>query len=283
MVSIYTKVGVALFALGIIITFLVVAIHVPIPFMIGKYGQSISMEPIPINGSYVDIQIPGSYSHPFSSIQLTIKSTILGEPGEELWGTVKLLYSNPGKDIFGELPASSSFYLNSDGTGNEQQLTTSMSLSQKYASSSFSLYLRIKCDPDFAPESEYTGSLYLKECEMEVLYTLFAMILPPIFTLIGSAVCIGGFFINYRRLAKPKAKAVPDGWEPSLRMGTAFEPKEKRAPKMTIKPTKSKEKPTKKVAKKAVPKGGPQQACKYCGKNVSTSAFFCPHCYGKLR
>ena len=138
MVSIYTKAGGALFAFWIIFSFLVVAIHVPIPFIIGKYGQSISMEPIPINGSYVDIKIPGSYSHPFSSIQLTIRSTILGEPGEELWGNVKLLYSNPEKDIFGDLNAygDTSFHLNTGGTGNEQQLTTSMSLNQKYASSS---------------------------------------------------------------------------------------------------------------------------------------------------
>lgn len=286
MVSIYTKVGVALFALGFIITFLVVAIHVPIPFMTGKYGQSISMEPIPTNGSYVDIQILGSYSHPFSSIQLTFKTTILGEPGEELWGNVKLLYSNPGKDIFGDLNAygDTSFNLNTGSTGSEQQLTFYMSLNQKYASSSFSLYLRFKCDPMFMPGFEYSGSLYLKQCEMEVLYTLFATVIPPISALIGSVVCIGGFFINYRRLAtKPKPREVPGGWEPSLRMGTAFESKEKKAPKMAIKPTKAKEKPTKKVGKKAVPKGGPQQACKYCGKSVSTSAFFCPHCYGKLR
>ena len=290
MVSIYTKVGVALFAIGIVISILVVAIRVPIPFINGTYGQSISMEPIPINGSYVDIQIPGSYSHPFSSIQLTIKSTILGEnsePGEELWGNVKLLYSNPGKGIFGELQAwgDSSFYLSSGGTGSEQQVTQHMSLSQKYASGSFSLYLRINCDPTFfGPESEYTGSLYLEKCEMEVLYTLFAMVLPPIFTLIGSAVCIGGFIINYRKLAaKPKPREVPSGWEPSLKMGTAFAPKEKKEPKMAVKPTTPAEKSAKKVAKKAVPTGGPTHTCKFCGKNVPTSAFFCPHCYGKLR
>lgn len=285
MVSIYTKVGVAVFALGIAISFLVVAIRVPIPFMAGTYGQSISMEPIPTNGSYVDIKIPGSYSHPISSIQLTIKSTILGEPGEELWGRIDLLYKKP-KDIFYELPAwgDSSFYLNSGDTGSEQQLTQQMSLSQKYASSSFSLYLRIRCDPTFNPGSEYTGSLYLEKCEMEVLYTLFAMALPPIFTLIGSAVCIGGFIINYRKLAaKPKPREVPGGWEPSLKMGTAFASKEKKAPKMAIKPTTPAEKPAKKVAKKAVPTGGSTHTCKYCGKNVPTSAFFCPHCYGKLR
>ena len=284
MVSIFTKVGLALFAFGIIFSFLIA--RVPIPFINGKYGQSISMEPIPIDGSYVDIQIPGSYSHPFSSIQMTFKITILGDPGEPIWGNVKILYSNPGKDIFGELPTwgDTSFYLNTEGTSSEQQLTSHMSLKPKYASSSFSLYLRIKCDPQAIPDSEYSGSLYLKECELEVLYTVFAFVLPPICILLGLIVIVGGFFINYRRLAaKPKPTTIPEGWEPSLRMGTAFEPKEKRAPKMAVKSTKSKEKPPKKVVKKAVPKGGPQVACKYCGKNVSSSAFFCPHCFGKLR
>ncbi|MFX1249523.1 MAG: hypothetical protein ACFFBQ_19180 [Promethearchaeota archaeon] len=283
MVSIYTKVGLAFFALGITIIIVLSVLRVPIPFFAGRYGQSISMEPIPINGSYVDIQIPGSYSHPFSNLQLTIRSTVLGEPGEELWGSVKLLYSNLGKDIFGELPAwgDTSFYLNSGGIGNEQQLTTSMTLNRKYASSSFSLYLRIKCDPTFNPDVKYTGSLYLKECEIEVIYTLFAAVIPPIIILIGLVVFIGGFLINYRKLtAKPKFRDVPSGWEPSLKMGTAFEPKEKKAT-MTIKPTK--EKPKKKFVKKTVPTKGPEHACKYCGKSVSTSAFFCPHCYGKLR
>lgn len=286
MVSIYTKVGLALFALGFVIIIMTSLLRFPIPFIVGKYGQSISMEPIPINGSYVDIQIPGSYSHPFSNIQLTIKSTILGESGEELHGDVKLLYSDPGKGIFGELPAwgDISFYLNSMDTGSEQQITTYMSLSQKYASRSFSLYLRIKCNLGWNPDAKYTGSLYLEKCEMEVIYTLFAMVLPPISALIGSVVCIGGFIINYRRLAAgPKPREVPGGWEPSLKMATAFEAKEKKAPKLAITPTKSEVKPAKKVAKKAVPKGGPQQACKYCGKSVPTSAFFCPHCYGKLR
>ncbi|MFX0122206.1 MAG: hypothetical protein ACFFAE_01095 [Candidatus Hodarchaeota archaeon] len=286
MVSIFTKVGVGLFAIGIILTFLVVVIHVPIPFIIGRYGQSISMEPIPINGSYVDIQIPGSYSHPFSSIQLTFKITILGEPGEEIWGNVKLLYSDPGKDIFGELNAygDTSFYLNTGGSGSEQQSTFYSSLSPKYASSNFILYLRFKIDPMFNPEFKYTGSLYLKQCEMEALYTAFASVIPPISALIGSVICVGGFIMNYRKLtAKPKPREVPGGWEPSLKMGTAFEAKEKKAPKMAIKPTETKKIPTKKVAKKVVSKGGPQQACKYCGKSVSTSAFFCPHCYGKLR
>jgi len=286
LVSIYTKVGLALFALGFVIIIMTSLLRFPIPFIVGKYGQSISMEPIPINGSYVDIQIPGSYSHPFSNMQMTIRSTILGEPDEELHGNVKLLYSNPGKGIFGELPSwgDPSFYLNSMDTGSKQQITTYMSLNQKYASSSFSLYLRFKCDLASNPDVKYTGSLYLEKCEMEVIYTLFAMVLPPISALIGSVVCIGGFIINYRRLAaRPKPREVPSGWEPSLKIGTAFEAKEKKAPKMAITPTKSEEKPAKTVAKKAVPKAGPQQACKYCGKSVSASAFFCPHCYGKLR
>lgn len=279
--------GLALFALGFVIIIMTSFLHFPIPFIVGKYGQSISMEPIPINGSYVDIQIPGSYSHPFSNMQLTIRNTILGEPGAELWGDVKLLYSDPGKGIFGELPAwgDTNFYLNGEDGGSEQQRTIYMSLNQKYASRSFSLYLRINCEPTGGdPQNEYTGSLYLEKCEMEVIYTLFAMVLPPITALIGSIVCIGGFIINYRKLtAGPKPREVPAGWEPSLKMATAFEAKEKKAPKMAIKPTKSEVKPAKKVAKKAVPKGGPQQVCKYCGKNVPASAFFCPHCYGKLR
>ena len=159
MVSVYTKVGISLFVFGTIITFMVVAFGVSFPFMIAKYGQSISMETIPTDGSYVDIQIPGSFSHPFS-IQLTIKSTISTEADESIYGYIKVLYSNPDKGIFGELPAEgdSSFNLNYEGTGNKKQLTQHMSLSPKYASSSFNLYLRINCDPNI----DYTGSLYLE-------------------------------------------------------------------------------------------------------------------------
>lgn len=105
--------------------------------------------------------------------------------------------------------------------------------------------------------------------------SLFSTIFPLLFAIIGLILTIVGFI--KRGPAAPKPRAVPGGWEPTLQWGGGTG----KQPKMAIKSTTAAPKKTpKKVVKKAA---AGEQSCKFCGKPVPASAFFCPHCYGKLR
>ncbi|UCE12778.1 MAG: zinc ribbon domain-containing protein [Candidatus Heimdallarchaeota archaeon] len=104
--------------------------------------------------------------------------------------------------------------------------------------------------------------------------SLFSTILPILFVIIGLILTIVGFI--KRGPAVPKPRPAPGGWEPTLQWGGGA-----KQPKMAIKSETAAPKPTqRKVVKKAA---AGDQSCKFCGKSVPASAFFCPHCYGKLR
>ncbi len=96
----------------------------------------------------------------------------------------------------------------------------------------------------------------------------------------GAALVITGYIINRKQKIK---KPTDVKWEPTLKWrGETPITGETKAPKMAIKTTPQPKKKVKKVVKKASPKAGDTKDCKYCGKSVQRSAFFCPHCYGKL-
>ncbi|UCG02190.1 MAG: zinc ribbon domain-containing protein [Candidatus Heimdallarchaeota archaeon] len=134
---------------------------------------------------------------------------------------------------------------------------------------------------DLSVEIDNTGDsrISMLASRVDITYTLFAQIIPALLAIAGLVVTIVGV-VTSRRPSVPKAKAAPGGWEPTLQWGGGAAAKQ---PKMAIKSTTAQPKKVKKVVKKAAPAGGAQQPCKFCGKPVPASAYFCPHCYGKLR
>lgn len=134
---------------------------------------------------------------------------------------------------------------------------------------------------DLSVEIDNTGDsrISMLASRVDVTYTLLAQIFPLLLAIAGVVVTIVGV-VTGRRPSAPRVKAAPGGWEPTLQWGGGAA---KKQPKMAIKSTAAPSKTVKKVVKKVAPAGGAQQPCKFCGKPVPASAFFCPHCYGKLR
>ncbi|UCG90222.1 MAG: zinc ribbon domain-containing protein, partial [Candidatus Heimdallarchaeota archaeon] len=143
-------------------------------------------------------------------------------------------------------------------------------ISASYAAQGFNLQVRI--------DNQDPTEVKLIASRVDVSYTLFAQILTAIIAIVGLILTVLSFIMG-RGPRVPKAKPAPGGWEPTLQWGGGAA----KQPKMAIKSTAAAPKKTKKVVKKAAPAAGAQQACKFCGKPVPASAFFCPHCYGKLR
>lgn len=273
MVSKFTKVGISLFVVGFITPFLVMAFQLPIPFVVSTHGRSSEVVTIPTNGTSIDIQLANNLWNPYN-IMLTTKYSLYCENGESSVRTM-LIYSS--KKYFGRLYGTHYSYLTD---GQTEDVTRTVMLNAAGSSQTFDLYLRIWVEQTSGQQE--TGDVYLQHREVQALYMLFAFLLPFIMVIAGLGIGIGGFIYNYRRLARG-VKPVDVSWEPTLQTSRDVSPTKTKAPKMAIKSTPPQKKVKKKVAEKVVPKGGPSQACKFCGKQVPAAAFFCPHCYGKIR
>ncbi|MHA1976845.1 MAG: hypothetical protein ACW98I_08110 [Candidatus Hodarchaeales archaeon] len=120
-----------------------------------------------------------------------------------------------------------------------------------------------------------------------VVVQFLGVLTPALLVLIGVMVAVVGLKKGSAPKTKRRKAAPAGGWEPTLQWsggsGGAKPSSTKKRPKMAISSTKGKPQQKRTVVKKAVPKGGAQAGCKFCGKQVPSNAFFCPHCYGKLR
>ncbi|PWI48226.1 hypothetical protein CEE45_07915 [Candidatus Heimdallarchaeota archaeon B3_Heim] len=133
-----------------------------------------------------------------------------------------------------------------------------------------------------------TGSSPIRIFTRRVVIVQFLGILTPVLlALSGVIVTVVGLRQGKAPKVKRKRAAPAGGWEPTLQWsggsGGAKPSTNKKRPKMAISSTKGQPTQKRTVVKKAVPKGGAQAGCKFCGKQVPNNAFFCPHCYGKLR
>ncbi len=181
-------------------------------------------------------------------------------------------YPHPGAALEGTLRS----YDKPDGTSGKQ---ISLSFFDPLSiGESFDIYIKV---------NNY-GSSTIRILTRRVVVVQFLGVLTPILLLLsGAIVAVVG--LRQGKAPKPKRrKATPaSGWEPTLQWGggsSGAKPStNKKRPKMAISSTKPKSSQKKTVVKKAVPKGGAQAGCKFCGKSVPSNAFFCPHCYGKLR
>ena len=283
MVSKYTKLGGALLILSISLTIMINVLQVPIPFATGTYGKSSELVPIPSNGTYVDILLGevNNPIHPFT----TYLSAIYGLKCEngQLTAKTMLLYSDSSTGL-GQIPwTENTYFLNSESGESEITRTIPYSLNGKYAARKYSIYLRVSCDIN----DINTGNLTLEYRELKANFMFFTAILPSLSGFAGIIIMIAGFVINYRKMAKGKPLTVKPEWEPRLQWDGSSSSKKQleKTPRMAIKTKKSstRSKTIKKTIEKVKPESGPSIACKFCGKKMPRSAFFCPHCYGKIR
>ncbi len=155
------------------------------------------------------------------------------------------------------------------GTDGTKQISISTFISPAYASSGFEIRLRVD-NNGFTP-------ITISTRQVTVVFGLFGILLPIILFVIGLLMTV----ISFVRKGEPgvkKPRTVPStGWEPTLQWGggsgTATKGSKKK-PRMAISSQKGKGAPKRKVVKKAVPKGGAQVSCKFCGKQVASTAFF---------
>lgn len=114
-----------------------------------------------------------------------------------------------------------------------------------------------------------------------ILSMLLGVYLFIFIAIIGLVVAVIGWFKS-RSAFVPKGKPSKVDWEPTLEWGSVQKQKKSR-PGLPSRKKKSTSAPVKKKKKVPAGGGGTQVECKFCGRKVDRNAYFCPHCYGKLR
>jgi hypothetical protein len=271
MVSNLTKIGLIVIVCSFL--FGVIAQSLNLPFLTEEHFQSGLSDQIPIDGSYIDIPLIEGISHPFS-FQIIVEWYFHSPSGSEFSVSSSIIITKAGQ-VMGTIPGTinDNNWVSSDDYLQRHYIT----VPSKYGSSSFSLFARVQGQP---ASQEAVNDLYLEDIRVKMTYIIFYMIISPLLFLAGIALVIAGYIIGRKQRAK---KPVDVKWEPTLKWrGESPITGETKAPKMAIKTTPQPKKKVKKVVKKASPIAGDTKTCKFCGKSVQRSAFFCPHCYGKL-
>lgn len=266
-----TVIGLIVLILGsvflVLFTFLLPQFNIAVPIIAGSSSQT-STQNISA-GNTERIAVANVGGHP---LWVSIRVTFILQGANQYDCNVKLVYES---NNYGRNDISSVKQYNENPNNNYIQKTITATLMPPYSSTQYDLYLEI--------ENNGNDRIVLGQRVVLVNYSLFSTVMPAIIALVGLILIIIGI-VTGRGPSVVKAKAAPGGWEPTLQWGGgsgAGAPATTKQPKMAIKSTKA-PKNGKKVVKKAAAGGG-QQACKFCGKQVAASAFFCPHCYGKLR
>jgi hypothetical protein len=280
MVSKVSIVGIPIFLVGLVLLLLFTVIGLVI-FPFGTTGARVDGNIIisPSTSQSVDIIEGGAEigTHP---LQVFVKANLIIMFTGDYSCRVSVIYSpsEPGAQT-GFLRTGVSW--NGNNPNNNEQRSITCTVPASYAGRRYSIYLEI--------ENLGTSDITIGQRMIELRWSLYSTYLPILIVIIGLIVTILGFTVLKGGPAAPKRKkaVTPGGWEPTLQWGggssTSSGATTGKRPKMAIKSTKAVKSGQKKVVKKVVPKGGAQQSCKFCGKNVPASAFFCPSCYGKLR
>ena len=265
--------GIPLLIIGILIFTLSTFQLVPLPLVVASTGDYQQNLQIPSGGTR-DALVVRDVSHP---LFVLVKVSFNLRSQSDIHCKVNLVYESTDGNTVQEIFQNPQ-YKDGDGDWDTfQTFSVSTQIGPSYAAKGFSLKLRIENTGDDPVTLGVTKGYFT--------FTLFASVFPAIFAIVGLALVIIGTVMS-RKPAVAKPKPAPGGWEPTLQWGggaAAGTQPTRKQPKMAIKSTKAPKKVTKKVIRKAAPAAGAQQACKFCGKPVSASAFFCPHCYGKLR
>ena len=267
MVHMFTKIGGAVFGVGFLIILLtgIVGVAIP-PFTLGT-GWVVQDQYV--NGhSELDITAVSQVSHPFFTL-CEVKITITSDSSYQCY--LALVYESRDGLISSDIGFSGEI----SGAALEiQTYTFSTMISNAASARGYSLLIRV--------QNSLGSQIQVTRTQASITFSMFALIFPGIITLIGGVLIIFGFMKGRGAPSIKQPKPV-SGWEPTLQWGGSSGSTSRR-PKMAIKSSDKKApQPKKTVVKKVTPAGGSQTSCKFCGKQVPTTAFFCPHCYGKLR
>ncbi|MHA2224405.1 MAG: hypothetical protein ACXAC8_04335 [Candidatus Hodarchaeales archaeon] len=271
MVSKITIIGAPIFVIGLLmfILFTFLGILIIPPFIVSS-PQLTDTVTVPAGTTRTVSLMNGNIgAHP---LPLIAKGIFIVESDNGYDATITLMHISE----LGEL--STGVVVNYVDPAGSLQKSLQVTLAGQGTSVPFTLSLNV----------DNTGSneIRIRTRVVQVTFMLFATFIPIIIALIGFLLIIVGLIAGRgkKAAAAKRPKAVPGGWEPTLQWGggsgTSSTAKQ---PKMAIKSSKAPKKGKKKVVRKVAAPGGGQQGCKFCGKQVATSAFFCPHCYGKLR
>jgi len=279
MVSKVTIIGIPIFLSGIVLLLLFTVIGVAFyPF--GFEAPAITGDPVTVTpGSIQTIELTeGNARLPTLPLWAFAKTSFHIESYSDLDFELTLTFDgNVQQDLF----TVNVFKLYSgDGSApTELVKTNSITLTPAATSSSYTFTITIR--------NLGSNDLTIGNRSVKTIYSLTSTIIPLILALIGIIVIIVGFIVSRGKPSTTKKRekvTTPGGWEPTLQWGggsAKTSTTKTKKPKMAIKSTKTSVKTKNKVVQG--PTGGAQASCKFCGKNVPSSAFFCPHCYGKLR
>ncbi|MHA1971757.1 MAG: hypothetical protein ACTSW1_02120 [Candidatus Hodarchaeales archaeon] len=212
--------------------------------------------------------VPG---HPFF---VTIKVAVMLDSPSPTDCTISLKYESRDGAISALIPGTEKDYTIDSYT----PVSVSTVISPSFAGPGFNILLTV--------ENKGTNTITITQSLVNLQFMLFSHLIPLLLALIGTIITVVGFIKGKKGVTTKKVKEVPAGWEPTLQWGSTSAKKAAgstsgKKPKLAIKSTKTKK--TKTVVKRTVAPSGGKSTCKFCGKQVPANAFFCPHCYAKLK
>ena len=277
MASISRIIGIVLLLIGILLFSVINVAGMAFPPFGGSTRPELTNSPVtPFTSD--DVFIGAVPAHPMFPFFTSLKVTFELQSDFLYSCDVVLLFESQSIPIPQEIGGTSNSYAESEGTVTKTITTV---ISPQAASEAFNIYVRVN--------NTGTNILFVSERQVSVVYSFFGLVIPGLITLIGLIVTVISFVRGRSAAPKMKKRPAPGGWEPTLQWGGgsassgAKDKSARKRPKMAISSTKGKPARKTKVVRKTVPAGGAQASCKFCGKPVPQNAFFCPHCYGKLK
>lgn len=277
MASILRILGIILLLVGILSFSVINIFGMAIPPFGGRTQEEISS--VQIGASLEDVVFIGAVpEHPVFPFFTNVKAIFILQSDFPYSCDVVLMFESASVPIAQEIGGTRS--ISEQGGGNKQITITTM-ITPQAASESFTIRLKL--------DNTGSSTITVATRRVDVVYTIFGMGIPGLLMLIGIIITVVSFVKGKKSDPEVKKRASPGGWEPTLQWSGASgasgskSKTGKKKSKMAISSTKVKGGKKPKIVKKAVPLGGAQVGCKFCGKQVAKSAFFCPHCYGKLR
>ncbi|MCK4849549.1 MAG: zinc ribbon domain-containing protein, partial [Candidatus Heimdallarchaeota archaeon] len=219
--------------------------------------------------------------HPIFPFFTSVKVSVLLQSDSPYTCEIVLMYESNSIPIAREIGGTAKNIENQGGVGVYKQITITAMISPEAASEDFTISLKLR--------NTGAGIITVSHRRVDVVYSLFGLVLPGLIILIGLVLTVVSFVIGKKSSPRTRKRATPGGWEPTLQWSggsgasKSKNSSSKKRSKMAISSIKGKSGKKTKIVKRSVPQGGAQVGCKFCGKQVAQSAFFCPHCYGKLR
>jgi len=277
MASISRILGILLLLIGILLFSVINVFGVAIPPFGGRTEEEVSTVQI---GAFIeDVVLIGVVpGHPVIPFFTNVKATFLIRSDFSFDCDVILMFESASVPIAQEIGVRRSI----SGEGGEyKQITITTMITPQAASEAFTIRLKL--------DNTGSNAITVATRRVDIVYTIFGVAIPGLLMLTGGILTVVSFVKGKKSTPKIKKRVEPGGWEPTLQWsggsGTSGSKSKsgKKKPKMAISSTKGKKGKKTKIAKTAAPQGGAQVGCKFCGKQVMRSAFFCPHCYGKLK